>query len=139
MGRVEVVRFLTHLAVGRSVAPFTQLQALSAILFMSENVLNIRVGGLNMSPTHGSGCRWSATSSVRCGRASTVSLGARSTALPQGLRITQVDFGCRQLMIRHGKGGQNLMAGLLDTLDTQVPRIGLIHERDLERGFGALH
>ncbi len=35
MGKIEVIAFLTHLAVQRNVAASTQNQALSAILFLS--------------------------------------------------------------------------------------------------------
>jgi len=40
MGASEVTAFLTHLAVERSVAPSTQAQARSAILFLYRVVLN---------------------------------------------------------------------------------------------------
>lgn len=39
MGKPEVEKFLTHLAVDRNVAASTQNQALSAILFLYQQVL----------------------------------------------------------------------------------------------------
>jgi site-specific recombinase XerD len=39
MGKPEVEAFLTHLAVTRNVAPSTQNQALSAVLFLYRSVL----------------------------------------------------------------------------------------------------
>jgi hypothetical protein len=39
MGEPEISRFLTHLAVNRKVAPSTQNQALSALLFLYQKVL----------------------------------------------------------------------------------------------------
>ena len=39
MGKAEVERFLSHLAVERNVAASTQNQALSAIVFLSKEVL----------------------------------------------------------------------------------------------------
>ena len=41
MGKLEVERFLTWLAVERKVSPSTQNQALQAILFLYRKVLNI--------------------------------------------------------------------------------------------------
>lgn len=44
MGKAEVERFLTHLAVNKHVAASTQNQALSAILFLYQAVLEIQIG-----------------------------------------------------------------------------------------------
>ena len=41
MGKVEVEAFLSHLAVNRGVSPSTQNLALSAILFLYQQVLNV--------------------------------------------------------------------------------------------------
>lgn len=47
MGRVEVEQYLTYLANERRVAPKTQNQAFSAILFLYNKVLNINIEGVN--------------------------------------------------------------------------------------------
>ncbi len=47
MGAPEVEAFLTHLAVERNVAPFTQNQALAAILFLYREVLVIELPWLD--------------------------------------------------------------------------------------------
>ena len=39
MGRIEVEAFLTHLAVEKKVAAFTQNQTLSAIIFLYRHIL----------------------------------------------------------------------------------------------------
>ena len=44
MGKAEVTAFLTHLAVQRDVAVSTQNQALSAILFLYRDVLELELG-----------------------------------------------------------------------------------------------
>ena len=41
MGKAEIERFLSHLAVSRNVAPSAQNQALNAILFLYKYVLDI--------------------------------------------------------------------------------------------------
>ncbi len=45
MNSPEVEAFLTHLAVKQNVSPSTQNQALSALLFLYRNVLNIELTG----------------------------------------------------------------------------------------------
>jgi site-specific recombinase XerD len=47
MGAAEVEAFLTHLAVDGNVAASTQNQALCAILFLYNNVLNQELGKLD--------------------------------------------------------------------------------------------
>ncbi len=47
MGKVEVEAFLTHLAVDRDVAAATQGQALSAILFLYQDVLELPIAWLD--------------------------------------------------------------------------------------------
>jgi len=41
MGKPEIERFLSHLAVNRNVAPSTQNQALNAILFLYKHVIDM--------------------------------------------------------------------------------------------------
>ncbi|MCB0090337.1 MAG: phage integrase N-terminal SAM-like domain-containing protein [Caldilineaceae bacterium] len=45
MNSPEIAAFLTYLAVDQNVAPSTQNQALSALLFLYRNVLNIELAG----------------------------------------------------------------------------------------------
>ena len=45
MGREEIERFLSHLALNRNVAASTQNQALNAILFLYHQVLGIKIEG----------------------------------------------------------------------------------------------
>lgn len=47
MGRNEIEAFLTDLAVNQQVAAATQNQALNAILFLYQKVLNIEITGIN--------------------------------------------------------------------------------------------
>jgi integrase len=47
MGKEEVEQFLTHLAVERDVAASTQNQALSALLFLYRDVLDIKLDWLD--------------------------------------------------------------------------------------------
>ena len=60
MGAVEVEAFLTHLAVEGRVAAATQNQALSALLFLYREVLNIDLPWLDkvVRASSRSVCRW---------------------------------------------------------------------------------
>ncbi|MCI0694371.1 phage integrase N-terminal SAM-like domain-containing protein [candidate division KSB1 bacterium] len=49
MGAPEISQFLTHLAVEKHVAPSTQNQALSAILFLYKEVLKIDLGHVDFT------------------------------------------------------------------------------------------
>jgi site-specific recombinase XerD len=48
MGKVEIEKFLTYLAVERKVSPTTQNQAFSAILFLYKEVLGIDMNNENI-------------------------------------------------------------------------------------------
>lgn len=47
LGKNEIETYLTHLAVNRRVSASTQNQALSALLFLYKNVLDIEIEGIN--------------------------------------------------------------------------------------------
>ena len=49
MGEHEIEEFLTHLAVAKKVAPSTQNQALSAIIYLYEKVLGIELDEIRAS------------------------------------------------------------------------------------------
>jgi integron integrase len=56
------------------------------------------------------------------------------------LRVKDVDFGYKQITIRDGKGEKDrrtvLPILLIDRLQHQLVRAKLLHEEDLQRGFG---
>ncbi|MBW4648531.1 MAG: phage integrase N-terminal SAM-like domain-containing protein [Kastovskya adunca ATA6-11-RM4] len=47
MGKAEIEAFLTHLAVEGQVSASTQNQALSALLFLYREVLNLDMAGID--------------------------------------------------------------------------------------------
>jgi integrase len=90
MGAAEVEAFLTSLAVDRDVAAATQNLALSAILFLYREVLEMPLPWLD-----GTGMR--------------LMEGVR-------LRVKDVDFAARQITVRDGKGGKDRVTMLPDAL-----------------------
>jgi len=119
LGEAEVTRFLNHLAVDRQVAAATQDQALSALLFLYREVLKTDLPwleGLNRPKkpvrlpvvlteqevkallAELSGVHW-----VLAG----LLYGAGLRVLEAlRLRVKDVDFGYRQVLVRDGKGGE---------------------------------
>jgi integrase len=56
------------------------------------------------------------------------------------LRVKDVEFGYQQILVRDGKGGKDritiLPGQVAEPLQTHLARIKLLHERDLEEGYG---
>ncbi len=153
LGADEVSAFLTWLAVTRNVSAATQNQALNALTFLYANVLGrplerlpetvrartpehlpsvfteeevLKVLGelegqnwLMAALLYGSGLRL-----MECVR----------------LRVKDVDFGYRCIVVRDGKGRKDrvvtLADGLAPHLESQVERVARLHERDLAAGHG---
>lgn len=59
------------------------------------------------------------------------------------LRVKDVDFAMRQLVVRDGKGGRDRMTVLPDKLiaplELQLEKASALHESDLEQGFGEVY
>lgn len=118
MGGPEVEAFLTHLADDRSVAPSTHSQALSALLFFYTQVLQQDLPWLQEigHPRHRRLPVVLSVEEVRCVLAGLqgehlllarllYGTGLRITEALQ-LRVKDVDFAQRALIVREGKGRQ---------------------------------
>ncbi len=156
MGAAEIAAFLTHLAVDKNVAASTQNQALRALLFFYRNVLGrdvilsgdaLRAKKLRRLPTvltkeemhrvlnpmtvvhqlmarllYGSGLRL-----IACVR----------------LRVKDSDFDRHMIVVRDGKGEQDRVTILPDTvvpfLRQHLARVRLLHQDDLAQGYGRVY
>lgn len=154
MGKAEVEAFLTHLAVERKVAASTQTQALSALLFLYKEVLGIDLPWLS-----------EVTRAKRPARLPTVltreevRLLMRSVDDPTlalvirllygtgmrllealRLRVKDVEFARREILVRDGKGGKDrvtmLPASLVEPLLAHLRVVRAQHEADLRMGHG---
>lgn len=153
MGKTEVERFLTALAVERRVSASTQNQALSAVLFLYQKVLGIDIGWLDDVVR----AKRPARAPVVLTRAEVAAILARlrgqywlMASLMYGtglrvmecmrLRIQDIDFGYRQIMVRNGKGGKDRFVPLPDSLkgaiQEQIGEAQRVREADLADGFG---
>lgn len=156
MGEKEIRMFLTHLAVDKHVSASTQNQALSAILFLYKRVLELELDWIDdvvrakrpkrlpvvltknevmsilnaMSGTNGLVTKLLYGTGIRLMEA-------------LRLRIQDVDFEQRQLLVRSGKGDKDrittLPESLIVELKRQFEKVRDIHNTDLAEGFGRVY
>jgi integron integrase len=156
MGKSEVEAFLTHLAVNRDVAPSTQNQALSALLFLYRMVLGRDLPWLDDVTRAKKPSRLPVVLTAdEAGRLLKRLSGEKwlmaSLLYGSGLRLLEclrlrvhdVEFDRRQIMVRNGKGGKDrvtvLPGPVVETLRRQIDRVRIIHEEDLSEGFGEVY
>ncbi len=153
MGSPELEAFLTHLAVQRNVSAGTQNQARSAILFMYRHVLNMQLPWLTevvrakasqhlpVVLTHREvKALLDELSGVHALVASL--LYGTGMRLLEGLRlrIKDIDFERREVLVRCGKGAKDrvtvLPENLVFPLQQQVAMARAQHLQDLAAGLG---
>jgi integrase len=152
MGVPEIVAFLTHLAVERHVGISTQRQALSALLFLYQRVLERDLAGLD-AHVRGRTTRQApvvlAVDEVRAVLAEMDGHNLLIATLLYGgglrlieclrLRIKDVDWERHQLCVRQGKGRKDrfttLPASLEPSLRHHIDGCRELHQRDIENGY----
>lgn len=153
MGEPEVAAFLSDLAVARRVSAATQNQALNAILFLYKQVLERDLGliqgvtrakrgerlpvVLTRDEVHAvlqrlHGREWLMASLLYGG-------GLRVMECVR-LRVKDLDFGLRQIVVRDGKGKKDRAVPmpqiLIPALQAQLEVAKKVHQNDLVDGFG---
>lgn len=153
MGTSEVREFLNHLAVVRKVAASTQSQALNAIVFLYDGVLEQPLGEIlglqRVQRRH----RVPVVLTVQEVRASLSKMSGTTRLMAEllygaGMRVTEcvtlrvkdLDLGAGSISIRDGKGAKDrttvLPASLRQRLQDHLIRIATLHKDDLLRGTG---
>jgi len=155
MGVPEIEAFLAHLATKKNFSSSTQTQALSSILFLYRYVLNIKLDEVQI------------TRAKKVGRVPVVlsrtdvqkllgEMSGMQKLMAQilyggglrlmecvQLRVKDIDFEYRQLIIRDPKGGQDritiLPQSLIEPLKEHLARVKRIHAEDLTKGYGTVH
>src|SRR6266498_1470472 len=156
MGAPEIQTFLSHLATEQNVAASTQNQALSAILFLYRNVLLKPVD----IPTDLIRAEKSKTLPTVLTHPEAIAVIRKMKGVPQlmtkilyggGLRLTEclrlrvkdIDFGNHQIIVRDGKGEDDrltvLPESLTEELQMQLQGVRLLHEKDLKAGYGEVY
>ncbi len=155
MGEREINQFLTYLAVNQKVAASTQNQALSALLFLYKVILRKEIGWIGniqrarkpkkipvvftreevkkmMLHLHG-----------KCWLMSALMYGSGLRLMEcLRLRVKDLDFACRQITVRSGKGQKDRLTmmpeSVISPLKTHLKRVKALHEKDLAEGFGSV-
>jgi integron integrase len=156
MGIPEIQAYIVHLATDQQVAASTQNQALSAILFLYRNVLLREIE----FPTD-------LLRAKKPSRLPTVLSKAEAMAIIHGmhgtpklmtqllfgsglrlmeclrLRVKDIDFASRQIIVRDGKGENDrsvpLPGSISALLKEHIERVRTIHSQDLREGYGEVH
>ncbi len=158
MGAAEVEAFLTHLAVAGRVAAATQNQALSALLFLYREVLEMNLPWLEgvvrakqpqrlpvVLTRHGGAPRCSGAWMGTHGLMARLLYGTGMRLMEcVRLRVKDVDFERAEILVRDGKGAkdrvtmlpQSLMAPLREHLQR---RRRLLFEDDRAKGMAAVY
>jgi len=155
MGAPEVEAFLTHLAVTRKVSASTQNQALAALLFLYQKVLEIELPWLQDMVRAKPSRHLPVVLTQKEVRAVLAKLkdeywligsilyggGLRLQEALQ-LRVKDVDFELRQLVVRAGKGGKDrvtvLPEAIVDPLQRHLEVARAQHTQALKRGHGGV-
>jgi integron integrase len=153
LGSSEVTGYLSHLASSRQVSASTQNQAFSALVFLYRDVLGRELAGLEQVPR----ARLPEHLPVVLSREEVVAVLGRMHGTPRlmaslmygaglrlleccRLRIKDVDFARRELLVHDGKGRKDrvtvLPARLVPPLLAHLERVRRQHLADLEGKAG---
>ncbi len=160
MGLPEISAFLSHLAVERNVSASTQNQAFYAILFLYKNVLEIELSG-SLDSVRAKPSQNVPTVLTKEEAHRVLGLISNDAFSPHqlmaqllygsGLRLTEclrlrvkdLDFEYRQVIVRDGKGEKDritiLPASLISPLQAHLARVRPLHQQDLTEGFGNVY
>lgn len=156
MNSPEIEAFLTWLAVEQTVAPSTQNQALSALLFLYRQVLQIELTGSidavralkdKRLPTVLSKAEVQQVFEQMSGIHQLMArlLYGSGMRLMEGLRlrVKDVDFAQQQIVVRDAKGNEDrvtlLPRSLIAPLQQQLVGVQSLHRRDVAQGYGQVY
>lgn len=156
MGKPEIESFLSYLAVARKVAPSTQSQAKSSLLFLYQKVLRLEVPWLDdivaaKQPHRLPTVLTVAEAKVLLERITGTSSLIARLLYGSGLRVLEacrlrvldLDFAMQQLIVRNGKGAKDrvtmLPQSLLAPLKLQLENARALHQEDSKQGAGTVY
>ncbi len=152
MGESEINQFLTDLAVNKKVSASTQNQALSALLFLYQHVLNRPLGWINpvrakrpkrlpvvLTKPEVKAVLGFMDGAPKLVAALLYGAGLRLNECLQ-LRVKDIDCTTNQILVRDGKGQKDritmLPATVKEPLAAHLKRVWQIHQQDLRQGGG---
>ena len=150
VGRAEIERYLTHLAVKQNVSPNTQNLALQGILFLYRHVLKIEIVGVNALrakkplylPTVFSVDEIAKLFTQLSGRNKLIAGLGYGCGMRIGeifsLRIKDLDFANKFIHVRQAKGAKDrivqLPEMLIAPLEQQIAETKRLHTIDMKEG-----
>ncbi len=156
LGAADVEAFLTHLAVVGKVAASTQNQAKSALLFLYKEVLQLELPWLDKVQQAKTPKRLPVVLSqveVQKILANLDGTHHLIVSLLYGtgmrilealrLRVKDIDFNRKEILIRDGKGFKDrvtmLPMSLIKPLQAHLLKVDALHKKDLATGFGSVY
>ncbi len=156
MGATEVEAFLSHLATERNVSASTQNQAKAALLFLYKEVLAVELPWLAKITSAKRSERLPVVLTATEVRALLLELNGTMWLLASllygtgmrvlegvRLRVKDVEFARREIIVREGKGNKDrvtvLPENLMLPLKEQLVRAKQLHDQDLKAGFGDVY
>lgn len=152
MGAAEIEQFLTHLAVNEQAAAGTQGIALNALIFLYREFIQQPPGQLNFElarkhrriPVVFDHVEAMAVIDQLVGGYWLMGMlmygGGLRVMECLRLRIKDIDFAMKMIIVRDGKGGKDrrtlLPAKLIEPLKKQIERVAHLHEQDTRDGYG---
>ena len=156
MGEAEINRFLSYLAEKENLAASTQNQALCAIVFLYKHVLKKEIGNFGhiirakkprRLPVVFSKDEVRRILNELCGVYKIMTkllygAGLRLNECLQ-LRIKDIDFEYKQIIVRYGKGGKDritvLPESVIEPLKKQIESVIKIHAKDIQYGYNSVY
>ena len=157
MSALEINQFITHLVVERKASASTQNQAISSILFLYRNVLNVELDKTQINfirPKKGK----RVPNVLSKGEAKLIIANITypykiMTQIMYGsglrlmeclrLRVKDIDFENHRIIVYDGKGGDDRVTMLPDSvispLHEHLVKVKTIHQKDLSAGFGSVY
>jgi len=156
MGATEIGQFITDLAMKKHVAASTQNQALSAILFLYNEVLQQEIGTIDnlvwakrpkRLPVVLTRDEVKAIMRQLSGTTWIMAMLLYGSGLRLmeclRLRVQDIDFTYKQITVRDAKGQKDritmLPQILIDPLKQHLKKVKALHEKDLQAGYGTVY
>lgn len=154
MGKEEIEDYLTYLAAKRRVSPSTQNQALSALIYLYEQVLGIELDKINAMRPRRSRHLPTVLTQEEAQKVLSLLTGVNALMAKllygSGLRISEclrlrvkdLDFNQSQIVVRDSKGHQDRLTMFPNTLKAplrqHLVRVKTLHKKDLREGYGSV-
>jgi len=153
----DVARYLEYLVVKRNVAASTQAQALNALVFYYKHVVGLELGEMDafvrakkpktlpvVLSQHEVKLVLGCFSNNELELMAHIMYGAGLRLLECiRLRVQDIDFDYRQIMVRNGKGMKDRVVPLPDSLKDRIAqkieKRALLHKDDLATGHGEVY